>query len=106
MARIYYRVRMLHPEALQYGREFAVQAVAWSVYDAVNIRDLFALAKEEGADARHRSARETQKMMRANQADDKKNPAQLEGLYPGVTAKALSSMHMSRETYDHLMATL
>jgi hypothetical protein len=107
MARIYYRVRMLHPEALQYGREFAVQAVAWSVYDAVNIRDLFALAKEEGADETpSQTARDTQKMMRANQADDKKNPVELERLYPGVTAKALTSMHMSRETYDHLMATL
>jgi hypothetical protein len=107
MARIYYRVRTLHPEALQYGRQFAVQAVAWSIYDAVNIRDLFALAKREDADGpQSDAAKQTQKMMRANQADDKKNPAQLERLYPGVTAEALSSMHMSRATYNHLMSTL
>jgi hypothetical protein len=107
MARIYYRVRMLHPDALRYGRQFAVEAIAWSVYDALNIRDLFALAKREDADGpQSDAARATQKMMRANQADDKKNPAQLERLYPGVTAEALSSMHMSRETYNHLMSTL
>ena len=107
MARIYYRVRALHPDALQYGRQFAIQAVAWSIYDAVNIRDLFALAKREDADGpQSDAAKATQKMMRANQADDKKNPAQLERLYPGVTAQALSSMHMSRETYNHLMTTL
>jgi len=107
MARLYYRVRMLHPEALRYGRQFAVEAVAWSIYDAVNIRDLFALAKKEDADGpQSDEAKATQKMMRANQADDKKNPAQLEQLYPGVTAEALKSMHMSKETYNHLMSTL
>ncbi len=107
MARVYYRVRDLHPEALRYGREFAVQAIGWSLYDAVNIHDLFALAKQDGdKGADSHDAREIQRTMRTNQADDKKNPAELERLYPGVTAKALSNMHMTRQKYDHIMASL
>jgi hypothetical protein len=107
MARLYYRVRDVHPEALRYGREFAAQAISWSLYDAMNIHELFELAKADGNDAAQtHQARDIQRMMRANEAEDKKNPAQLEAMYPGVTAKALSSMHMSRQKYDHIMATV
>jgi hypothetical protein len=88
---------------LNYGRQYAVQAIGWSMYDAKDVHALIATFHNQLQGPEYDRQR---KALLAQLDADKAMVPDMERLYPGATDETVAKMKMSKTQFLKLMQGL
>lgn len=85
-----------------FGRQYAIQAIEWSMYDAKDMHDLI-VTLHRNPDAQPKDYQKARSALQQRLDSDKATAPSMEAMYPGTIQEATAKLNMSSETYQKLM---